>query len=1373
MLIDKIVPLRFRCLWILVAMVCLSAAQPKRCDADQSLHTVGVLGNTSGLNLPSIPYAFYTGIAADAAGRLYLAGAAGEIPVVNQDGQCLALVTLPDIGGMTVNSLLATAGTSLFCVATLPQRQSSALYGIDTTSSNAAGITATKVLAGDGAWAISPTPDKSGRVLVGESMANTRKYAVVAIDPVTRKAVPQFVIRMPAGVSSPWFHTIQAEPDGTVSIFHKGGVDFNGRYTASGQRVGDGIPGQMLNGARYTFGYDGQVTRMDAGGTTGMPGLCANGGAPEVRLPAQLAIIGNRHFFAGRGGAVEAAWDGNRFTYQRRIGAIYVEDFCSVSDQLQGVAYTSTGSGDVEQILSVPKAQPIGQLLNIGQPLYSQAVLAVAPDSDGLVLFYGSGAAIRASYSGPTASLAFDIKLADVKSVGQATTTTGKTLFCDPQSGIIWQLVPKANAPQVSAWLKNRPGVVGIAVGKNALYTASATGVQCWTADGGKVLWTSSDRYQGVRRLAVSEPYLYVCDTVGSVVDQLDSATGKRLSRLGQMGVPGSSLSLLDHPVALAADTNGVYIGDNGNGRIVIATSGTWTPVIALLPRPSASTVAGARVPVVAPANARISVNIYNAKGVTVRQLVCGQPSSVPIYWDGKDMYGRSVQPGVYTYNGIVAPKLSLSYKTSIGQSGTPPYRTADGKGSWGGVWGNAMDVCPITSAPDSDIVALWAFEEGEGGLIRMSQDGQVRWKQHLSSWMKATHMALASDGTNIYVAACSAMGAPQGQSDYSGTWSRPMLWRVNAATGNMRLYAADQQMQPMFGDYKQGDRIVTALSAIAGKLYLTAPAQGRLFTIDPALGKAVGTWSIADVSGVAAALKGHLYVGSGTKILEFNGSGQQQRVVADVRGEIWALKSTPNGGVAATVGAPRNQVVYLDASGKEVSVLGRAGGRPLCGKMDPESFLDPTGCCLTGSGKLFVAENTTPRRFTRWSAQGKLEKEFDGPYYMSGMFGVDDEQPEYVYADTHGDIIRYHVDYQTGNWSIDSYWIGVYQTAGQNAKWWPRIYHRDGRLFYCGAAGGIVELRDHDFRSIATIFGGWVQRQSDGNYAPVAANTGLKGTWSDLNGDGKVQYGEWQVTNKPVYPIAAPGPQQYWGVFFDQDFNAYMPDWSDNEVGGIWQIPAAGWANDVPYYRWDQAKHVGAARGNGLQHGANGARTAFAAGGAVYGFNGGYNAANLPGVGHGLDWEFAQITKYNALTGQPIWNAGERASSFALPGQTYCPTGAGGLVGEYLFWTDEGSLVNVWDDRYGLYVDTLLEDLARNPVPSPYTVWVELFSTRVFRHPVTGKVYLLAGSDAIHVYEVQGLAASLQRFQGSFQVDSRMQISPVPSNPTGPGAGK
>ena len=98
---------------------------------------------------------------------------------------------------------------------------------------------------------------------------------------------------------------------------------------------------------------------------------------------------------------------------------------------------------------------------------------------------------------------------------------------------------------------------------------------------------------------------------------------------------------------------------------------------------------------------------------------------------------------------------------------------------------------------------------------------------------------------------------------------------------------------------------------------------------------------------------------------------------------------------------------------------------------MIADAFRDPVGLCVMSDGTLLVAESAAPKRFTRWSADGRLQREFHGPYYYSGMFGIDEQQPEYVYGDTHADLIRYLVDYETGRWNVDHYWIDAYKDAG------------------------------------------------------------------------------------------------------------------------------------------------------------------------------------------------------------------------------------------------------------------------------------------------------------------------------------------------------
>jgi hypothetical protein len=1421
-------------LWVACCALVLTSNLPAHAadSPAQPLRVVGVLGNSAGMSPRPVPYAYYSGIAVDAQGRIYLAGAAEGMVVCDQDGHCLAVVPSP--GG--VASLLVRSGSFVFGVAGARDGRQSVLVRFDTRPESAAAIRAERVHDGPGDGALSPTLDRQGRVLLGMSDVARRTYTVVAVEPESGRAQDLFTLEQPQGATRAWRHLIQAEPDGSVCIEHAGGKNWGGRYDLHGQRLGDVIPGQILDDHRYTFNYAGGIRRMDLSGIRSEPGECGSE-LHENRMARQVARSGDRYFFVGRGGAVEAAWNGIHFTYTRRIGGAWIEDFVDAGDSLQGIAFTADGNQDVQHGITLPKSQPIGQLLHVGRPLHSLRVLAAVPGADELTYLARKGHDIvlcrERQAGGP-----LEEPLPELRAAGQCVRLGRDLLIADPASGTIWrrswakgaQLGAGAqksvvfrsakergfrgakgdNAAAIdlsalTAWRTDMPGVTGLAIAGDTVVAATAKQVVGLSADGSP-RWISPTAYRGIRRLAATPQHVYVCDTAAHVVDQLDAETGRPLARLGVAGEPGAALDRLNHPQAVAADANGVYVADNGNGRVLVATSTQWRPEIPPLPREDNTPITAVRLPVHPPCAGRMSVNVYDTHDLTVRQLACARPSDESVIWDGRDLYGDWATPGEYHYHGIVAPKLSLRYVTSIEQSGTPPYRTADGRGSWGGVWGYVMDICPVSAAPDSDIVVLWAVEEGEGGLIRMSQDGEVRWKQHLDWWMKAQQMAVASDGSSIYIAAASALDAPQGQSNYGGDWNRPLLWRVSAETGAREPFpGTDQQHQRMFGKYLRGDRIVTDVAVAGGKVYLTAPAQDTLFVADARTGEPLAAWPIPQVSGVAIDSRGKMYVGSGRRIVELQndtgkmpvapdseltrgtgkmpvapdselarGTGKMpgapngRTVVDDAGGPLWDLKITPHDELVASIGGPRQQVVFFDRDGRELRALGKSGGRPRCGKMDPQSFLDPVGLCVTGNGKLFVAEGACPKRFSRWSADGRFERQFHGPYYYSGMFGVDEARPEHVYGDTHGDIIRYVVDYETGRWDVDRYWIGVYHESNVPAKWWPRIRHKDGKTYWCSGSGGIVELRDDGFRGVAAVYGGWVEKQPDGNFQAMLhqKKTGLKGTWSDLNGDGRPQPDEWQVTDRPAYPLSASGPQQGWGGYFDEHFDFYMHDWSDDAAGGVWKIPVSRWVGSTPVYRWEEAQHVGLPLEHGLRHGGSGARTAFAAGGAVYAFNGAYNAANLPGVGHGHDWEVAQITKYDGRSGKPLWHAGQRCESFAAAGQHYCPTGAGGIVDDYLFWTDENSLVHVWDVERGLYVDTLLEDGSRGSLPSPYTVWVELFNTRVFRHPTSGKVYLLAASDAIHVFEVLGLERPPVRFQGTFTLtpeqvaDARRQWS-------------
>ncbi len=1332
---NKSLPPLIATMALLIAMNLQIPSGAAAQDQIPHMKAVGVLGNSSGLSEKPVPFAMYTGIAIDPKKRVYLAGAAQGIVVTDAIGKCLAIIPLPESEGFTIKSLLALVEGKVYVVAMRDNGFASALFAIDTAQDDPKKMTAVKVDSGPGHWAVSPTPDKAGRVVIGKSVVEKSSYSAEALDPKEEKPVVLFTLEHPKGATRPWNHAIQALPDGTVNIAHAGGVNWHGRYKADGTRIGDAIPGQLFEGYRYNFGYSGGLSRMSADGTKSEPGDC---GAEyqEPRMFTQIAKSGNWYYLSGRGGATISDWKDSKFVYKRRIGGVFIEDFAMAGGELRGIAYQLIGSLNIPHAIHIPTQQSVGEPLDVAHYFHDRTIMTVVPVHDkGLVCVYQkSDKKIGVCYSGSDRGWEFDLETPELKEVGQATILGKDILVADPASGTIWKRPLLDKTAAFTAWKTNLPGVIGLSAlpDGSGVFAATATKVMRISQDGSKVEWVTPDSWKGIRRIAATMKELYVCDEANSIVDKIDIS-------------------------------NGAYIADNGNGRIIIVTTSAWRPDITDLPVDDDSPVKAVQIPFTAPAKGRLSLNIFSsANDVTVRQLACAADSGNPVIWDGIDMYGEWAKPGTYRYNGAIVPKMSLRYITSLSQSGVPPYRTIDGKGSWGGVWYFVTDICPVTASPDSDIIVLWGFEEGEGGLIRMSQDGEVRWKQHLSWWMKATMMGVCSDGKNIYIAGASAMNAPEGAGNYSGKVNRPFLWRVDAENGAMKLYSKDQDSQPMYGEYREakGWEIVSDIEYSDGKVYLTAPAQDAVFVVNAADAKLLDTWKISKASGIAFKDPAKCFVGSGQKIVAVEAANGKNVLFSDAKGDVRDIAVRPDGGIVVSVSEPRHQMVFFDSNGKEVKATGRSGGRPLCGKMIRDSFLKPAGLCMMGNGRIFIAEEAAPKRFTRWSQEGTLEREFHGPYYFSGMFGIDEEIPEHVYADTHGDIIRYILDYNTGKWEVDSYWIGVYdpETGGDGAaspKWWPRIRHHDGKVWWCGGSGAIVELNDGSFRYIARIIANWAEKKDDGNYRASHKNTGLKGTWSDLNGDGKMQPEEWQTTAAPGYPLDGNGPQQGWGWYFDPQFNLYTHDWSDDPKGGVWKIPVAEWKNGVPVYKWEQATHVGLTR-PGLKCGAGGARSAFAENGKVYAFNGGYNSKNLPGVGHGHDWEFAQVSCYDEATGKPVWHAGERCPGYANPGQHYCPTGSAGTVGEYLFWTDENSLIHAWDTQKGLYVDTLLEDVSRNPNPSAYTIWVELFNSRVFKHPKTGKVYLMAASDAIHVYEVLGTDKKMQRFNGEFELTEK-----------------
>ena len=120
-----------------------------------------------------------------------------------------------------------------------------------------------------------------------------------------------------------------------------------------------------------------------------------------------------------------------------------------------------------------------------------------------------------------------------------------------------------------------------------------------------------------------------------------------------------------------------------------------------------------------------VSLGIYDAKGRLLRTLQSGKKitaaGTYSLTWDGKDDVGNALPAGTYRYQGLSA-NVGWQYQLSMGNSGKPPYLTADGSGGMGGVWGNV-----IAAAADSTgkfVYLLWTMEEGTPALCKFDPHG-------------------------------------------------------------------------------------------------------------------------------------------------------------------------------------------------------------------------------------------------------------------------------------------------------------------------------------------------------------------------------------------------------------------------------------------------------------------------------------------------------------------------------------------------------------------------------------------------------------------------------------------------------------------------
>jgi hypothetical protein len=626
-----------------------------------------------------------------------------------------------------------------------------------------------------------------------------------------------------------------------------------------------------------------------------------------------------------------------------------------------------------------------------------------------------------------------------------------------------------------------------------------------------------------------------------------------------------------------------------------------------------------------------VSLGIYDARGRLLRTLQSGKKirmaGAYSVAWDGKDDVGNALPAGEYRFQGLSA-NVGWKYQLTMGNSGKPPFMTADGSGGMGGVWGNV--VAAAADATGRSLYLLWTMEEGTPALCKFDPhggEGSFKVWGALDSWSWGPCQALACDRQYVYVANNVLVDDPVHKGK---KLARGQIWRVNAdngeyantypGTANGLLVVSEipaesvPKLPPvwqMFADPagRRSDGFGTnliGLAADASCLYCSLHAENQVVAFDKRSGKRLRAIPVPEPAGLAMTLDGNLYVISGRKVLKYSPEGNLlATVVAECLEAPYGLCVDVQGQIYVSDQGAAMQVKIFRPTGELVRSIGKVGGRAYGGQWAKmkEDLLFPTVPAVTADGTLYVGEDAAPKRVAIFRS-GRWVDEWFGPLASGcGKMDVADEaQPEFVYQLYYrSDLVRYRVDYAAKRATLDAVWgyefsldhmddvarygggikqntfyqgcrSGGYVRHCQGKTFLfinggPHVFRVDGyQLVPCTTIGTLVQVHLPQCDTLARISGAWKSRPALGRYPSTPALVGFH-VWRDKNRD-------WEVQEDEVDWTLPPGAKEELS-WADSTLHGYV-DRNMNVFVSGWKLPFLGLDDcSNPIYSWSKAERL------------------------------------------------------------------------------------------------------------------------------------------------------------------------------------------------------
>lgn len=823
-----------------------------------------------------------------------------------------------------------------------------------------------------------------------------------------------------------------------------------------------------------------------------------------------------------------------------------------------------------------------------------------------------------------------------------------------------------------------------------------------------------------------------------------------------------------------------------------------------------------------APAKGLLSLALYDRDGVLVRSLLSAEPVAAgagTVAWDATSDLGNPVAAGDYTAKGVFFTEPpSLSFAMKVGKDGSPPWRTADGGGDWGGNLGGPAGLC----ANASSVVMVWGCVEDNQitGVQQMDADGRISLRYHtFFPWDQRS--AAAMDERNLYIAILKD-SAELHLAEY----------KLGEPRGRILAKLPARMQTTASGRWRgRGVNVVDGLALTATRIYASVGCNDELHIIDRASGAIVRTVAVPGARGLAVHQE-RLLIASGEQVLRYTFDGKPDGIAVPA-GTLRAANTLCVGATGTIwVGDsgrfdpdPENEsgsrrIYAFDQAGKLLRAIGKAGGAARSGRFDPAALGDIQGMCLTPAGTALLVNDiaTGFARTSRWSLDGRLERQWFARKLECSPDVMNPDRPEETVKvggafDDTMTVQAWRMDYAqktwqpawrytmpfAGNWQDDVV-VGfghggnpLRKEAGHPGTWATFGWGADGGLrtfkgrnYMISGEGAIYTYApDQAPKLVAMAF---VHRaEVEGSRIKQCYDQGPNTwfTWADRDGDGRTKLDEITVTSgNPLLEGTSRMPTCRFDANLDLLLTGLVkPDPQSKACYRQYRLPLQGiLGNGAPLYDWGKVVAEGVplrwpsfAGGDGVKQ-----ITHVWSGQQIIDRDSLYLIADpscdrplkLPGIDGdgwwaGRNWR-KKVCRFDTATGRCRWAVGRRAPGVAERGQMYNPIALAGVAEGAVFAADAMAVVWVWDTD-GLYLGRLYNG-PDDKKPDQDSMYIEMQGANVIRH--LGRTWLLANDCGTSVHEVflpkrQPVAA------GTMTVTPELAAKAAPWDPDGLTPGK